>query len=54
MKSHDPRKVRQAIADAADLAGIACLFTAAWSWNELAGLIVTGVGLVVLGWLIDR
>ncbi|MFJ2575975.1 hypothetical protein [Kitasatospora aureofaciens] len=45
---------RKTVAEVLDVAGLAALDAAAWSWCATAGLVVLGVALLVAGLVIDR
>ncbi|WKK26559.1 hypothetical protein QZH56_13760 [Streptomyces olivoreticuli] len=54
MKLSRPRRPRRAFTDALDVAGLGCLVTAAWWCHPVAGLIVLGLVLLLMGWVMDR
>ena len=54
LKWHPQRIARGSLSDAVDLAGLGCLDTAAWWCHPVAGLVVLGLVLLLIGWVIDR
>lgn len=48
------RVPRSAASDAIDLAGLGCLVGAAWWWVPIVGLVVTGLVLLLIGWVVGR
>jgi hypothetical protein len=48
------RVPRAPLSDAIDVAGLGCLDTAAWWLHPVAGLIVLGLELLLVGWVIGR
>ncbi|MEY9944896.1 hypothetical protein [Kitasatospora sp. GAS1066B] len=49
-----PQLTRQHLSDLLDVAGLAVLDAAAWSWCTTAGLVGLGAALLVAGWAVDR
>lgn len=51
-----PRPVRpgRVASDAVDLLGLGCLDAAAWWLYPVAGLVVLGLVLLLIGWVMDR
>ncbi|MCH0555807.1 hypothetical protein [Streptomyces sp. MUM 16J] len=49
-----PQRPRRMLTDITDVAGIGCLVGAAWWWQPILGLIVTGVAIIGIGWAVDR
>jgi hypothetical protein len=45
---------RSAIAEAADYGGVVCLVSAGWAFNTILGLALAGVGLLVIGAVMDK
>lgn len=54
LKVPRPKRPRRTFTDITDLAGIGCLVGSAWWWQPLAGLIATGVALLVIGWVVGE
>lgn len=48
------RMSRRAGSDLVDVAGLGCLVGAAWWWHPIAGLVGTGLALLLVGWVMDR
>lgn len=49
-----PKRPARLASDLVDLAGLGCLDGAAWWIHPVAGLIVLGLVLLLVGWVIDR
>lgn len=49
-----PARPQRLASDLVDLAGIGCLVGAAWWWFPIVGLVVTGLALLLIGWVMDR
>lgn len=47
------QRPRRSLSDVVDLAGLGCLTAAAWWWQPLAGLVVLGLVLLLIGWVVD-
>lgn len=45
---------RSALSDAVDVAGLSCLVGAAWWWIPIVGLVVTGLALLLIGWVVGE
>ena len=54
LPSWRPRIARGPLSDVIDLAGLACLDTAAWWCHPIAGMTALGVFLLLIGWVVDR
>lgn len=47
-------RARGSLSDAVELAGLGCLDAAAWWLWPIAGLIVLGLVLLLIGWVMDQ
>ncbi|PJN00800.1 hypothetical protein CG740_23120 [Streptomyces sp. CB01201] len=45
---------RSSVSDVVDLAGLGCLVGAAWWWVPVVGLVVTGLVLLLIGWVVGN
>ncbi|MFE9372256.1 hypothetical protein ACFYM2_21150 [Streptomyces sp. NPDC006711] len=48
------RVPRSSVSDVVDLAGLGCLVGAAWWWVPVVGLVVTGLVLLLVGWVVGN
>lgn len=48
------RPPRRTLSDVTDLAGLGCLVGAAWWWAPIVGLVVTGLALLLIGWVMGE
>lgn len=49
-----PARPQRAASDLVELAGVGCLVGAAWWWIPIVGLVVTGLALLLIGWVMDQ
>lgn len=54
MKLPSLQRPRRLLSDLVDLAGLGCLDAATWWWHPMAGLVTTGLLLLLIGWAVDR
>lgn len=48
------RPNRRTVAEIADVLGTGALVGAGWAWNSILGMALAGVGLLVIGAVVDK